>query len=80
MTAVTVVSFVLFVLFRSFHLAVSGFSTCQLVGCNVIWVKFLKRPSIAPTLHGETVAYIIPIKAVFRSIKMWVICFCFVLL
>ena len=80
MTAVTVVSFVLFVLFRSFRLAVSGFSTCQLVGCNVIWVKFLKRPSIAPTLHGETVAYIIPIKAVFRSIKMWLICFCFVLL
>ena len=57
MTAVTVVSFVLVVVFRSFRLAVSGFSTCQLVGCNVIWVKFLKRPSIAPTLHGETVAY-----------------------
>ena len=67
MAVVTVVSFVLF---RSFRLAVSGFSTCQLEGCNVIWVKFLKRPSITPNLHGETVAYIIPIKAVFRNIKM----------
>ena len=77
---VRVVMVVSVVLFRSINLAVLGFSTCQLEGCNDVWVKFLKRPSIAHSLHGETITFIIPIIAVFRSINIWVICFCFILL
>ena len=34
------VLFVSFVPFQSFRFAVSGFSTCQLKGCNVVCVKF----------------------------------------
>ena len=65
---------------QSFRLAVSGFNTCQLEGCIVVWVKFLIRPSIAPSSHGETIAYIIPIVALFRGGNIKVICLCFILL
>ena len=46
-------------------------------GC---WVTFLIRSSIAPSLHGETIAYLIRIVAVFRSKNIKVICFYFILL
>ena len=77
---------------RSFHFArfacstsVVSFScfgiyTCKLEGCIVVWVKFLTRPSIALSSHGETIAYIIPIVALFRGGNIEVICLCFILL
>ena len=74
------VLFVSFVPFQSFRFAVSGFSTCQLQGCNVVCVKFPIRPSIAPSLHGQTIACLIPIVALFRSLNIKVIYFCFILL
>lgn len=72
------VLFVWFVPFQSFRFAVSGFSTCQLKGCNVVCVKFPIRPSIAPSLHGQTIACLIPIVALFRSLNIKVIYFCFI--